>query len=74
MSSGFCCAAKAPASNPASNNVSPKINTARVFVTIPGILYLSFLDCLSSTTFSSIQMPNRAPLVHLTVTGPYRID
>jgi hypothetical protein len=39
MSSGFCCAASAPA----SKNVSPRISPALIFVAIPGILYLSFL-------------------------------
>src|ERR1019366_1346111 len=70
MSSGFCCAARAPASNPANNNDSPSLSSALVFVTIPGILCLSFFF----EHFLLIQMPNHAPLVHLTVTASYRID
>jgi hypothetical protein len=69
MSSGFCCAAKAPA----SNNVSPRISTALALVAIPGILCLSFFD-LAFHRFLLIQMPDHASLVHLTIAGPYRID
>jgi hypothetical protein len=70
MSSGFCCAARAPASNPTNNNDSPSLSSALVFVTIPGILCLSFFF----EHFLLIQMPSRAPLAHLTVTASYRID
>jgi hypothetical protein len=58
------------ASNPTSNNDNPSLSSALVFVAIPGILYFSFFF----EHFSLIQMPNRAPLVHLTVTASYRID
>jgi hypothetical protein len=33
-------------SNPMSNNDSPSLNTAPIFVNIPGILSLSFSDAL----------------------------
>lgn len=44
ISSGFCCAAKAPA----SNNVSPRISTVLIFLAIPDspIFLSSFFNSL----------------------------
>jgi hypothetical protein len=98
MSFGCCCALRAPV----VNNVSPRINSALVFVAIPespifpvfialslafAITIVSLLrrlvffasyflakTWLALAVFSVIEMLNRTPLVHLTVTAIYRID
>jgi hypothetical protein len=71
ISSGFCCAAKTPA----SNNASPRISTVLIFLAIPDSPIFDFLRRFFLVErFLLIQMPNRAALVHLTVTGSYRID
>ncbi len=66
---------------PASSNVNPRISTELTFVDIPEILCLLsfFFDRVAlvdhrSRRFPLIQMRDRGALVHLTVTGPNRID
>jgi hypothetical protein len=47
ISSGFCCAISASA----SNNVSPRIKSALIFLAIPGPLDLSFVSFVSFVSF-----------------------
>ena len=80
MSSGFCCAAAALTRHNASPNVSPSLIAALIFVAIPKPSSFLFLQMPSWPAhrgflpFYTIEMPGCARLVHLTVTGHYRID